>query len=110
MTKNELKDIIRLNLQAHRRNAKLTQAKLAERACISPAYYAALENGRKSMSLLVLLQLADALNINTDDIVKQASSKRSIDSISTLLQDETDESMELIEKMIRIFAERNRSI
>ena len=79
MTKEELAGIVSKNLIRFREENHLTQEEVAELVGISTSFYANLERGKKSMSLLVLRKIADALNISTDyllyenraDIIKQ---------------------------------------
>lgn len=53
-------------LKETRKRLGYTQARLAERADISFQYIAELENGRKSMSIVTLARLAQALSVSTD--------------------------------------------
>jgi len=108
ITKEELMAVIGENLRAFRKRDRLTQAELAEKVGISSAHYAALENGRKSMSLLVLLQLAEALDVSTDSILKKPGTEHDIDSINMMLKGVTSETASTISEMIRVFVKRDK--
>jgi len=101
MTKNDLLLLVGQNLRKYRTERKLTQEALAGEASISHSHYAALENGRKFMSMLVLRRLADALNVSVDRLLKDSDNFHQIESINSLLENRSDEFIEFIEKMIR---------
>ena len=58
------------NIPTHRKLAKLTQEKLAERAGLSVVFLSLLENGHRSASFDSLLQIAKALKVRIEDLVR----------------------------------------
>ena len=46
--------------------AGISQAELAELADVSPQYISLVENGRKQLSLTMLVHIADVLSVSTD--------------------------------------------
>jgi transcriptional regulator with XRE-family HTH domain len=58
------------NIRSLRKAAGLSQEELAFHAGIDRAYLSQLENGKKNISLLVLGQLADALKVAPDQLLK----------------------------------------
>lgn len=57
----------RISLARRRRN--LSQTELAEMAHISTSYVSYLENGERNMSLEIFVELANALNVSTDELL-----------------------------------------
>ena len=53
-------------IRQERLAAKLSQAELAELADVSPQYISLVENGRKQLSLTVLLRVASTLSASVD--------------------------------------------
>ena len=73
-----------------RRNAKgLSQEELAERVNISTTHMSHIETGNTKLSLPVLVRLAEALQVRTDDLLydTRASGKQStVDEMAALLE------------------------
>jgi len=63
-----LRNILADNLKVNRRNNKLTQAKLAEKAGISTQYIAMIELSRQFPTPEVLERIADALGIEANEL------------------------------------------
>lgn len=64
------------NIKSLREYRGYTQDELAETAGISTVYLASLENGkRKNPSLTVLKQLADALSVKLDELMREGVTK-----------------------------------
>ena len=70
----DIKEIFAENLRKIRRKKKLTQEKLAEKANMSLQYLALLELARKFPSGEMLERLANALDIETYELLAVASS------------------------------------
>jgi transcriptional regulator with XRE-family HTH domain len=70
----DIKEIFADNLRKKRRNRRLTQEKLAEKAEMSLQYLALLEMGRKFPSGEMLEKLATALDIETYELLAVAPS------------------------------------
>ena len=90
MDKNDLQVLTGSNLQRCRARAKLTQEQVAERAGISTSFYTNLERGSRSMSIPVLLALAEVLQVSTDCILYEESSRIHIANICNLLNDKPE--------------------
>lgn len=66
-----------LNLQKLRRQRELSQEELAARALVHQTYLSGLERGKRNPSLLVLARLANALNVEIEDIVRRPPGRSS---------------------------------
>ena len=64
-----------LRLRTLRKNASLTQQKLADNVGVSRIYIQALESNRRVPSIKLLYRLAEALSATVNDIVDEYSSK-----------------------------------
>lgn len=73
----DLYRIIGLNIKHYREYSNLTQVQLAEKAKISISYLSKIEafGCNKSLSISVLNQIANALNIEIIEFFKEAQSK-----------------------------------
>jgi y4mF family transcriptional regulator len=58
------------NLRNARKQATLTQEKLAEKAGLSVVFISLLENGRRTASLDSMLAIAKALGVEIHDLVR----------------------------------------
>lgn len=105
MTKQQLAIIIGKNLLKYRTENNYTQEELAEKVGISTSFYANLERGNKSMSLLVLRNLADALQVNTDALLYECNPQCHMQSIYTILRNKSNSFIIAAEKMIRLLSE-----
>ena len=103
MTKNDLLDLIGRNLRKYRKKLNLTQADVADRANISVSFYSALENGRKTMSILVLFQIADVFEVSYDSLLREAGSEHQIKNIDLLLADQPAEIVDAVESLATLF-------
>jgi len=63
-----LKQVLAFNLKQHRTQLGYTQAKLAEKACVSTQYLAMIELGRKFPSIELMDRIASALKIDNLDL------------------------------------------
>lgn len=70
---SELYKIIGLNIKRYRERAKLTQIQLADRAQISISYLSKIEASGcdKSLSISVLNQIANVLNIDITEFLRR---------------------------------------
>jgi transcriptional regulator with XRE-family HTH domain len=66
---------IGLRLRTLRKNASLTQQKLADKVEVSRIYIQALESNRRMPSIKLLYRLAEALSATVNDIVDEYSSR-----------------------------------
>ena len=102
MTKEELAGIVSKNLIRFREENHLTQEEVAELVGISTSFYANLERGKKSMSLLVLRKIADALKISTDYLLYENRADIRIQNIELLLQKQSHNFAATVEQMVRV--------
>ena len=72
----DLKEVMARNLRRARHDKKLTQEELADRAGLSMRYIGAIERGDVSASVTVLGQIADALEIDPGELLKDSSKPR----------------------------------
>ena len=56
-------------IRTFRKNAGLTQEKLAEKADLHPVYLGELERGEQTVSIAALLRIAKALKVRVRDLV-----------------------------------------
>lgn len=56
-------------IRRHRKQAKLSQERLAEKAELHPVYLGKIERGEKWISLHALLRIADALRVQIAELV-----------------------------------------
>ena len=101
MIKEELMQLIALNLRKYRDEQNLTQEEVAESAGISTAFLANIERGCKIMSVPVLRNLADSLGVSTDDLLYEEQADR-LSAITALLRDKPDSFVQSMEKLIRL--------
>lgn len=63
-------ELIGTNIRQKRKELKLSQEELAFRAKIDRSYLAEIEKGKINISILKLEQIANALEINIDELLK----------------------------------------
>jgi len=56
-------------IRKHRKGAKLTQEKLAEKADLHPVYVGELERGEQTVSIHALMKIAAVLHVRVRDLV-----------------------------------------
>lgn len=71
MERQEIIRIFAANLRAERAKKRYTLERLAEMADITPEYLARIEAEKYSPSLVVIVNLAQALEISVDNLLKQ---------------------------------------
>lgn len=72
-------------IRAKRLELKLTQEKLAEQAEISTSFVGEIERGTSICSLAVLVNIANALDLNLDTLVKGISNENADNAFSEIL-------------------------
>lgn len=105
MTKAVLEGLVGRNLFKYRTEQHLTQEEVAERAGISTSFYANLERGKKSMSITVLRNLADALNVSTDSLLYGERSEHHVQNIALLLDGRPEPLLTAAEQLLRTLAD-----
>jgi len=90
--------LIGQRIRRYRRAHRLSQEQLAERIGISVAHMSHIETGNTKLSLSVLVKIALALDVQTDDLLTEARSGRSqtLDQLSALLEGCTEAEMRVI--------------
>lgn len=69
----DLKEVMARNLRRIRHAKKLTQEELADRARLSMRYVGAIERGDVSASVTVLGQIAEALEVDPAELLRQST-------------------------------------
>ncbi|MCI9354275.1 MAG: helix-turn-helix transcriptional regulator [Firmicutes bacterium] len=69
MNKEEYKLFVGTRIRDAREKLKLTREELAELCEIEPSFLAAIENGKKSMTLFYFKKICTALNVSADYIM-----------------------------------------
>ncbi|MCD7891209.1 MAG: helix-turn-helix domain-containing protein [Ruminococcus sp.] len=91
-----------------RKKAGLTQWQLAEKVFVSESYIALIERNKRNPSMSVLTKLAEVLNITTDHIVFDTSS-RNTDSFTLewqkLIENRAPEEIESALKIVKTYFE-----
>ena len=70
MTETDLRAIFSQNIKRFRNYRKLSQADFAEKVDISIPFLSDIENGKKWVSPATLVKIAEALNIETYELLK----------------------------------------
>ncbi len=103
-----MKDVKRLfgmRMKELRKNRRLSQEELAEKADISSKYLSRVEMGQHFPSLDVLIKLANVLNVELKDFFEFAheakSSKELKEALSSLLKEAGEEKLRFLVKLIR---------
>ncbi len=69
MNRQEIIKLFAENVRAERARKKYSQEKLAEMADITPEYLARIEKEKYSPSLVVIVNIALALNVSVDKLI-----------------------------------------
>ena len=69
MEREEIIKMFAENVRVERARKQITQEALAEKAGITPEYLARIEKERYSPSLVVIVKLALALNVNIETLI-----------------------------------------
>jgi transcriptional regulator with XRE-family HTH domain len=70
MTEKDLRAILSQNIKKFRSYRKLSQADFAEKVDISIPFLSDIENGKKWVSPMTLIKMADTLNIDAYELLK----------------------------------------
>ena len=70
MTEQELRTILSQNIKKYRSYKNLSQASFAEKIDISIPFLSDIENGKKWVSPVTLIKIADALNMEVYELLK----------------------------------------
>ena len=58
-------------IRKHRKNARMSQEKLAEQADLHPVYLGEVERGREAVSIRALIRISKALGVRLRDLVAE---------------------------------------
>ena len=110
VTKDERMLLIGANIRKYRIERHMTQDELSEKAQISTSFCANLERGKKSLSVKVLRDIADALQVTANDLLYEANAESRIASLSSLLSDKPESYIMKIETVIRLFSDTENQV
>lgn len=79
----------------------LTQAELAEKIGVGASYISRLECAQKSMKIITLYNLANALGVSCDALLNLESTSTHRDTIMKLLENQSGTFLEAVESIIR---------
>ena len=91
-------------IRTFRKANGLSQEELAEKVNISTTHMSHIETGGTKLSLPVLVDIANALNVRTDDLLDRTasiSSNDSLDEISLILKQCSDKEAAFIAELVR---------
>jgi transcriptional regulator with XRE-family HTH domain len=102
---NEPKALIGLRIRGIRKDRRLTQEQLAEKANVHPKYVSSLERGQENPTLEVLLKLAGALDVDISDFFAyehEGKDEKAVrELISSMVEGADDEKLQLAAKILR---------
>jgi len=58
-------------IRKYRKNCRLSQEKLAEKADLHPVYFGQVERGEQAVSVHALMRIAKALGVHVRDLVRE---------------------------------------
>lgn len=102
MDKQTLMRTIGNNIRNHRKLRGLTQEQLAERAGISTSFCANIERGNKGISLFVLKDISDILEVSVDCLMSAEDDYYYMQDIAALLNGRPKEFIIAVEQIVRI--------
>lgn len=102
MTKDNLMEIVGNNLRFYRVMRHMTQEELAEKVGVSISFCANIERGKKGVSMFVLRDFADALEITVNQLLYDCNANQHIDNIMVLLQGKSTAYLSWLEQVISI--------
>lgn len=107
MPKDATSVLIGNNIRRYRKANHLTQEQLAEKVGVSTSFCANLERGGRSMSIPVLMKLADALHVSVDSLLRESSgpTNKHSDNICVLLQNSPEDVSALAEDIVRLIVQ-----
>lgn len=114
MDKKQLSTILGENVYKYRTRLGLTQAELAERVGVNSSYISRIECGEKSMKLITLYNLANALNVSCDALLNLESTSAHRQQIGKMLENQSAPFLEGVEAIIRVcndyFVEKDKDV
>ena len=98
-----------IRIKLKRTELNLTQEKLAEKAKISTAYMGQIERGEKRLSLDNFVNIANALNCSTDELLRGSTEKNSnarFNEIFSILKNSTNKDLEQAIDILKILSRK----
>jgi transcriptional regulator with XRE-family HTH domain len=83
---------------------KLTQEKLAEKVDVAPSYISEIERGTSICSVAVLVNIADVLELNIDNLLLGINSTNADSTFSEIIKNIPNENQDLFIKLCRSIA------
>ncbi|HIR65165.1 MAG TPA: helix-turn-helix transcriptional regulator [Candidatus Faecousia faecigallinarum] len=93
------------NMARYRVEAGLTQAQLADKINVTPAFISRVERGEKRMKISTLVAAAKSLQVSCDALIFRNDPASQMATIQRLLADEPAEYVEAIAAMVRLCTE-----
>lgn len=106
MKKDPLAVLVGQNIQRFRKEAGMTQAQLAEKINVSPAFISRLERGEKGMSVKVLEALTEEFQVSYDALMRRPESRSGLETILVLLEGRSEAYIAWVERVLRACGER----
>lgn len=83
------------NIRVFRKQKMITQETLAEICNITPVFVSQIENGMRKPSLETVCNIAEALEVRVDELIRDNTEKRrSFDDFSDILSERTEDEIE----------------
>jgi transcriptional regulator with XRE-family HTH domain len=92
-------------LQKCRLDRNLTQEQVAEQVGICTSFYANIERGKRSMSILTLKEIAASLDVSIDYLLSEDNERDCLQNIDTVLHNMPIQFINSMEKLIRFCTE-----
>lgn len=108
MDKSTLMRQIGANIQKYRMDKQLTQERLANLVDKNPTTITRLEGGQRMLSIVSLVDMAMALDVSCDALIFGECKQATIQNIVRLLENESEETLESIELIIKTCLEEFR--
>lgn len=106
MKKDPLAVLVGQNIQRFRKEAGMTQAQLAEKINVSPAFISRVERGEKGMSVKVLESLTKEFQVSYDALMRAPESRAGLETVLVLLEGRSKAYIAWVEKILRACGER----
>ena len=106
MKKDPRAVLVGRNIQRLRKNAGMTQAQLAEKINISPAFVSRIERGEKGVSVKVLDALVGEFQVSYDALMREPADRSRLETILMQLEGRSEAYIAWAEKILRTCGER----
>lgn len=91
---------IGIRIRKYRKLKNISQEELAEKIDISTTHMSHIETGSTKLSLQVLVDIAQILEVSTDALIFEKTSKLKIQKIETILSDCNENEIAFITKIV----------